>query len=493
MVALDDFERLAATTRASAGRAPVVLNAQTTAEWLERLRGKSPVVDLGDDATPGQLAPGVYLGAFAPRMSRHGRATRAVHVRDPVAEYEARGWQYLSVDAQDKERYPLLDQHLPAAREFLGAALDGGGVAFVHCYQGINRSAALATAFLVEPAAVAARCFAARPIILRNVSFCKQLVQFAAASGLLTEPPEVRAAAEAKAARAAAEKAAAALKPLYAEATATAANLRAAEEEVARTAAAEAAARAAAEAEIDAAAEAAAVALIGDITRASGTDAAKQLPAGLLLSRASLRGRASLADASGCLQRLGVSKKQYFAAAEFLDLAAQVRASVGRAPVTLTAQTTAEWVGRLRALLAPVADLGADESPGLLAPGVYLGSYAHANCWRRSNVDDPVAEYEARGWSYGGRSAVDQHLPAAREFRRARQGGRRVHPLLPGQLRRWRRPSMCDDPVAEYEARGWSYAAVDAQDQSSYPLLDQHLRRRDAARAISSSCRRICF
>ena len=191
------------------------------------------------------------------------------------------------------------------------------------------------------------------------------------------------------------------------------------------------AARAAAEAEIDAAAEAAAVALIGDITRASGTDAAKQLPAGLLLSRASLRGRASLADASGCLQRLGVSKKQYFAAAEFLDLAAQVRASVGRAPVTLTAQSTAEWVGRLRALLAPVADLGADASPGLLAPGVYLGSYAHAQ----------MLELLA---SLG----VTAVLNCA--------------------------PSMCDDPVAKYEARGWSYAAVDAQDDS-YPLLDQHL------------------
>ena len=32
---------------------------------------------------------------------------------------------------------------------------------------------------------VAARCFAARPIILRNVSFCKQLVQFAAAEDLI--------------------------------------------------------------------------------------------------------------------------------------------------------------------------------------------------------------------------------------------------------------------------------------------------------------------
>ena len=145
----------------------------------------------------GELAPGVYLGSFAHAQNVELLASLGVTAvlncapsmcDDPVAEYEARGWQYLSVDAQDKERYPLLDQHLPAARDFLGAALDGGGVAFVHCYQGINRSAALATAFLVEREAapllvVAARCFAARPIILRNVSFCKQLVQFAAASG----------------------------------------------------------------------------------------------------------------------------------------------------------------------------------------------------------------------------------------------------------------------------------------------------------------------
>ena len=109
---------------------------------------------------------------------------------DPVAEYEARGWSYAAVDAQDQSSYPLLDQHLPAAREFLSAALDKEGVVFIHCFQGVNRSAALATAFLVEREAaplleVAARCFAARPIILRNGGFCKQLVVFAAASGLL--------------------------------------------------------------------------------------------------------------------------------------------------------------------------------------------------------------------------------------------------------------------------------------------------------------------
>ena len=83
----------------------------------------------------------------------------------------------------------LLDQHLATARGFTGGALDKEGVAFVHCFQGVNRSAALATALVEREAAslleVAARCFAARPIILRNGGFCKQLVVLAAASGLL--------------------------------------------------------------------------------------------------------------------------------------------------------------------------------------------------------------------------------------------------------------------------------------------------------------------
>ena len=145
------------------------------------------------------MAPGVYLGSYAHAQNVELLASLGVTAvlncapsmcDDPVAEYEARGWSYAAVDAQDQSSYPLLDQHLATAREFLSGALDKEGVAFVHCFQGVNRSAALATAFLVEREAaplleVAARCFAARPIILRNGGFCKQLVVFAAASGLL--------------------------------------------------------------------------------------------------------------------------------------------------------------------------------------------------------------------------------------------------------------------------------------------------------------------
>ena len=60
----------------------------------------------------------------------------------------------------------------------------------IHCEQGINRSAAIAIAFLLEwrmePLLdVVAHAFAARPIILQNQGFVTQLVEHAAALGLL--------------------------------------------------------------------------------------------------------------------------------------------------------------------------------------------------------------------------------------------------------------------------------------------------------------------
>ena len=77
----------------------------------------------------------------------------------------------------------------PAAA-FLRPALDGGGAVLIHCEQGINRSAAIAIAFLLEwrmePLLdVVASAFAARPIILQNQGFVTQLVEHAAALGLL--------------------------------------------------------------------------------------------------------------------------------------------------------------------------------------------------------------------------------------------------------------------------------------------------------------------
>ena len=111
---------------------------------------------------------------------------------------DAAGVEHLLLGAQDNTSYPLLKTHSAQAAAFLRPALDGGGAVLVHCEQGINRSAAIAIAFLLEwrmePLLdVVASAFAARPIILQNQGFVTQLVEHAAALGLLEVDPAVAA------------------------------------------------------------------------------------------------------------------------------------------------------------------------------------------------------------------------------------------------------------------------------------------------------------
>ena len=113
-------------------------------------------------------------------------------------KYAARGIAYLGFAAEDMDNYPLFE-HLDKATAFLSDATARGGRALVHCFAGANRSAAMAIAFLMvttrehlEP--LVRRCFDARPFILKNASFRRQLVLLAARHGLLddaapTPPP----------------------------------------------------------------------------------------------------------------------------------------------------------------------------------------------------------------------------------------------------------------------------------------------------------------
>ncbi len=57
-----------------------------------------------------------------------------------------RSLKFRHMPSLDKEDYPILEKWLPAAREFLADAV----CAYIHCYAGSNRSAALAIALACE-------------------------------------------------------------------------------------------------------------------------------------------------------------------------------------------------------------------------------------------------------------------------------------------------------------------------------------------------------
>eukprot|EP00908_Phaeocystis_cordata_P020102 Transcript_31770.p3 GENE.Transcript_31770~~Transcript_31770.p3 ORF type:complete len:282 (+),score=98.78 Transcript_31770:68-913(+) len=208
---VDTFLSLVPEARASVGGAPVDLTPKITAEWMARLDAALPTREDFLDEGPallgrgGALGGGLYLGSYAQAqdlelLCRLG--VRAVvncapsDCKPPRAQYDAAGVELLCTDAKDYEGYLVVERHLGEVVAFLAPRLEeAGGVALVHCMQGVNRSATLALAFLVtkQRAALLSSIRAAhalRPIILQNVSFRLQLLQLAAQHGLLNEPKD---------------------------------------------------------------------------------------------------------------------------------------------------------------------------------------------------------------------------------------------------------------------------------------------------------------
>jgi len=62
---------------------------------------------------------------------------------------------YMEIDAADVPGYPILTLHYGAARRFFEEAREAGGRALIHCELGVNRSATLAVAYLVDTEQVA--------------------------------------------------------------------------------------------------------------------------------------------------------------------------------------------------------------------------------------------------------------------------------------------------------------------------------------------------
>lgn len=93
-----------------------------------------------------------------------------------------RPYIYYQLYALDTPGYDLLGKHLDTATEFLDSAQQmSGGVVLVHCVAGMNRSVALAVAYMYRkfgiPLRTTLRLLAAYRPVLTNQSFRRQLQQ----------------------------------------------------------------------------------------------------------------------------------------------------------------------------------------------------------------------------------------------------------------------------------------------------------------------------
>lgn len=96
---------------------------------------------------------------------------------------------FLMIPAQDYDEFNIM-QYFDDAIGFLDGAILSGGKAFVHCSIGVNRSGAIVAAYLMISQRkrlmdVIVELKAKRLLILCNMGFRKQLVQFARANNLL--------------------------------------------------------------------------------------------------------------------------------------------------------------------------------------------------------------------------------------------------------------------------------------------------------------------
>jgi len=105
--------------------------------------------------------------------------------------------QYLAIPAEDQESYNI-SQHFPECLAFIDDAKMSGGIAFVHCNLGVNRSGAIVAASMLKDTdkrllEVISYLKMKRGFVLCNKSFRKQIIQFARERGKLdpVEPYEL--------------------------------------------------------------------------------------------------------------------------------------------------------------------------------------------------------------------------------------------------------------------------------------------------------------
>jgi len=136
------------------------------------------------------VEPWLLLGGKpAAEEAMHGNKQGVTHILNCCEPWCANGPNfenlvYVGFEAQDEPGYPLLAQHFElTARPFLESARNAGGRCLVHCAMGVNRSAAIVVAYLVECSSMdllsaVEHVRRARGCILGNATFRAELVSF---------------------------------------------------------------------------------------------------------------------------------------------------------------------------------------------------------------------------------------------------------------------------------------------------------------------------
>ena len=207
----------AAASVMAADLASCGLSPDAEERWMRRIDflGEYSIEAYKRSREPAQILPRLWLGdARAAKPASVNRlgfdavlnlAPEETRRRDG-SSYAARDLEFLSIEATDRPDYDLLGQHLSEAADFLervGAAgesapAQAGAGALVHCFAGVNRSAALVVAFVVTKLRwsllrTLRHVHERRPIVLTNLSFRLQLIRMAAREGLLLDEETVAA------------------------------------------------------------------------------------------------------------------------------------------------------------------------------------------------------------------------------------------------------------------------------------------------------------
>ena len=156
-----------------------------------------------------QLLDHLYLGAEDDATNvKNLKELGITHIINCAESYIATGEdfygkeiKYMGFEGEDDDDYDIL-QHFEVVTSFIDEARLAGGKVLIHCIMGINRSGALALAYImmlrnIGPLSAAKVAKEKRKgVLVTNHGFQKRLIQFAQNKGLLEKdkdllPPKI--------------------------------------------------------------------------------------------------------------------------------------------------------------------------------------------------------------------------------------------------------------------------------------------------------------
>merc|ERR1711924_524472 len=136
------------------GGGAMALSEEVMAQWLLALHGILSV-DGCTTYEASEITPSLFVGGKpAAEDAMSTNKLGITHVLNCCEPWCASGpnWSslsYLGFEAYDEAEYPLLVTHYPKVKEFM-ATVGANDRVLVHCAMGINRSAAICAAHLIE-------------------------------------------------------------------------------------------------------------------------------------------------------------------------------------------------------------------------------------------------------------------------------------------------------------------------------------------------------